>query len=262
MNIVKKIFFYIFIFFVVLYSFFYFYIKPRYVVPVLMYHGVNDNTDSTLNVSVDNFSKQISFLLKNGYNIISLDDLVNGIKNKKEFSSKTIVITFDDGLKDNYTNAFPILKKHNIPATIFLISSYMDNKNEYLTWEQVKYMMEYNIDFGGHTKTHTYLPSIKSRKILQDEILGSKIDIEQNINKEIKYFCYPVGGFNEQIKNIVKEARYKASCATNRGYDRYNNDLYEINRIKITNSDMTKPLHFRAKISGYYNLFRKGKRGY
>jgi len=260
MRISKKILSFILVTALLFFSFYFFYMRPRHVVPILMYHSV-DNRDSTLCVTEENFLRQMTFLHENGYSVISLDDLVHGIEKKARFAPKTLVITFDDGFKDNYTNAFPILERYNMPAIIFLITSYMNTHEGYIKWDQARLMMEKDIDFGAHTRHGVYLPEVESQERLWEEIAGCKKDIELKIGKEVRYFCYTVGGFNERVKEIVKKADYKGACTTNRGLDRSNRDVYELNRIKITNSDMNKPFHFRAKLSGYYNLFRRLKAG-
>ena len=96
-----------------------------------MYHGVgNQQTDFNLDIpsliiSIKNFEKQINYLCKS-YNIISMYDLASHIKKKISFPSNSVIITFDDGLKNNFINAFPILQKYNIKATVFLITDYID----------------------------------------------------------------------------------------------------------------------------------------
>jgi len=212
-------------------------------------------------VAPENFSRQIKYLNRAGYSVIPLDELIQGIKNRKKFPLKTVVITFDDGFEDNYLNAFPVLARYKMPAIIFIMTDYVGKKEGYLTWDQIRVMMNNGIDFGGHPRTGQYLPSIKTEKELFFEIAGCKSDIESNIGKEVKYFCYPIGGFNNEVKKVVKESGFKGACTTNRGFDKLNKDVYELNRIKITNSDTVKPFHFRAKLSGYYNLFRHGKKG-
>ncbi|MDD5634554.1 MAG: polysaccharide deacetylase family protein [Candidatus Omnitrophica bacterium] len=237
------------------------YIKPQRVVPILMYHAVGDVKGNTLYVSPENFKKQMTFLHDRGYTVISLDKLVDAIASGVKFMPKTVVVTFDDGLKDNYINAFPVLVKYNMPATIFLITGSVDKRENYLNWDQVELMAKNNIDFGGHTRNNVYLPEVTDDNKLRAEIDGSKKDIEENTGREVKYFCYPTGGFNENIKRIVAESGYKGACTTNRGLVRGNTDVYELKRVKVTNSDMEKPFHFKAKISGYYNLFRKIRPG-
>ena len=239
--------------------FFFGYMRPRYVLPILMYHGVSDVEGTSLYVKPEVFARQMEFLRDNGYKVISLDEFVSGTRAGREFGAKTIVITFDDGFEDNYLNAFPVLVKYRMPATIFLITGYVGREKGYLNWDQVRVMYENGIDFGGHTRNNVYLPSAGGKAALEEEIEGPREDILSGLGAEAEYFCYPTGGFNEEIKNMVKAAGYKGACTTNRGYDRYNRDLYELKRVKITNSDATRPFHFRAKLSGYYNLFRSLK---
>lgn len=243
-------------------SLFYFgYIKPRRVTPILMYHAVSSTRGSTMHVSPSNFSNQMKFLKDKGFKVISLDELVENIQKGKTFLPRTVAITFDDGYEDNYLNAFPVLEKYKMPATIFIITDYVDISKGYLKWDQVLLMMKNNIDIGGHTKSNVYLPSVSDEKKLWYEIAGCKKAIELKTGQECGYFCYPTGGFNSEVKRVVKEAGYKGACTTNRGFDKMNRDVYELNRIKVTNSDTSKPFHFRAKLSGYYNIFRSSKSG-
>ena len=242
--------------FVCISSFFWF--APRHTVPILMYHSV-DNKAGTFFVSPENFAKQMEYIKKNGYEVITLDELVGSIRNKEHLKRNKVVITFDDGYQDNFINAYPVLKKYQFPATIFLITDFIDKNPAFLSWSEVKIMSKDKISFGGHTKTHFYLGSVTDDKIVLNEIAGSKKAIEQQINMPVNYFCYPGGGFNERVKALVVRAGYQGACATNRGFADFNSDVYELKRIKVTNSDANKPFSFWAKLSGYYNLFRKGR---
>src|SRR4030042_6933398 len=99
--------------------------RKQYVLPILMYHSVKPSVPAgnRLIVSADTFERQMDFLKKPRNNVLNLEDAASFIENRKKLPSKSIVLTFDDGYKDNYTYAFPILKKYNLPATIFLILS-------------------------------------------------------------------------------------------------------------------------------------------
>ena len=259
MRFFKKLIAAIFLVVLVAGSFYFFYMQPRYTVPVLMYHSIATEPTDSLSVTPENFQKQMQYLRDAGYAVISLDELVDAILAGKKFSRKEVVLTFDDGIEDNYIKAFPVLSKYDMPAIIFLETANIGSQDMYLTWDQVRLMAKNNIAFGAHATAGAYLPSIKDEQVLVSEIVSSKSGIEGQIGKEVKYFCYPTGGFNDRIKEIVRNAGYKGACATNRGFDKLNSDVYEINRIKVTDSDMNKPFNFRAKLSGYYNLFRKGK---
>jgi peptidoglycan/xylan/chitin deacetylase (PgdA/CDA1 family) len=226
-----------------------------------MYHYVN-NSGSSLSVTPEAFEKQMKYLRDHNYHVISLDAFVDGKRSGRKFAHNTVVITFDDGQRDNYTNAFPVLKEYDMPATIFLITQSIGQRDSFLTWEQVKEMSADGlIDFGAHTQHNVYLPDADMETITA-EVTGSKRDIEQRLGEPAHHFCYPSGGFTPEAKHIVKQAGYLSALTTNRGYDRENDDLYELMRVKVTDSDAMEPFHFWGKLSGYYNLFRSAKSGY
>ena len=239
---------------------FVFWVRDRYVVPILTYHhvGVPSAKWRLNSVSEKSFEYQMAFMKRHGFEVISFDDLVEGIKKGHEFSRNTVVLQFDDGYEDNYKYAFPILKKYGFPAMVFLVSDKI-GAPYFLSWDEVKEMEKYNFLAGAHTRHHVYLPRA-GRAQAQDEIAGSKKIIEDHLGHGIDYFCYPSGGFNEDIKRIVREAGYKAAVTTNRGKDRFNVDLYELKRIHMNNTDdRYSGLILWFKLSGYYNLFRQFK---
>jgi len=242
-------------------GFYAFYMGPRRVIPILMYHSISGDKSSTLNVSPENFERQMAFLKDQGYSVISLEEAVESIKKGRRFIPGTVVLTFDDGYRDNFLNAFPVVSRYGMPATIFLITDYVGRNPDYMTWDHVRLMIKNGIDFGGHTRTNVYLPSVNDPEKLEWEIAGCREDIRVNTGGEADHFCYPTGGFNAKVKEAVRSAGYKAACTTNRGKDRLNRDVYELKRVKVTNSDTTKPLHFRAKLSGFYNVFRSTRAG-
>ncbi len=241
-----------------------FWLRDRYVVPILTYHNVSESRQPSgssyqdlNNVTPSSFAYQMKFLKDRGYQVISFDDLVNGIKDGRVFARNTVVIQFDDGYEDNYTNAFPVLKEHGFPAMVFLVSDLIGTKG-YLSWDQVKEMDAHHFKAGAHTRRHAYLPDLDPDQV-RDQLAGSKRIIEANLGHGIDYLVYPSGGFNEMTKQIAKESGFKAASTTNRGFDRLNRDLFEIKRIRVKDSDRDFALW--AKLSGYYNLFRKSKAG-
>jgi peptidoglycan/xylan/chitin deacetylase (PgdA/CDA1 family) len=239
-----------------------FWLRDRYVVPILTYHhvGIPSGKWRLNTVSESSFEYQMSFMKRHGFNVISFNDLVEGIKQGHEFARNTVVIQFDDGYEDNYTYAFPVLKKYGFPAIVFLVSDKVGTP-DFLTWDEVREMEKYGFMAGAHTRHHVYLPRA-STNILLDEIAGSKKIIEEHLGHPIDYFAYPSGGFTEEVKRMAKEAGYKAAVSTNRGKDRFNVDLYELKRIHMNNTDnQYSGLIMWIKLSGYYNLFRQFKNG-
>jgi peptidoglycan/xylan/chitin deacetylase (PgdA/CDA1 family) len=241
------------------------FIVPRYTVPILMYHSIGGcSTGNNNHVSLENFTKHMRYIKSRGYQVISLAELVERIKNKKPINHNLVVITFDDGHQDNYISAFPLLKEYGFPATIFIITGEIGREG-FLTWAQTKEMFSTGIDIGAHTRNEVYLPGLSGYGALGEEIRGPLKDIKNNIGYDAKYFSYPTGGFNEEIKRLVKEAGYQGACTTNRGKERKGQDVYELKRVKMTNADTTlwwKPFALRVKLSGYYNVFRRVKDGH
>lgn len=254
---------------------YFFWLSPGYEVPILTYHYfgydsiIEGKSVPLLFVAPDNFEKQMRYLKEKGCRVISLDMLAESIKKGRKFPPNTVVITVDDGHKSFFTYAYPILKKYGFPATIFLVSDSIGVNKDYLNWNEIKKMSKDNISFGGHTRNHIYLPLIEKKDVLWNEIAGCKEIIEKQMGRRIDYFSYPVGGFTEEVKMLVEKAGYKGACTTNRVPDGFNKDIYALGRISIRNSspyfsfsNLYQPISFRAKLSGYYNFFRKRKSGF
>ena len=237
--------------------------RDKYVVPIMMYHRIDAGVTTELDtVSPEVFELQMAFLKTHGYHILSVDELVDGLKQGKELPRNSVVITFDDGYENNFLYAFPVLKKYQFPAMFFISPGRRGTLrgNKYLELDQIKIMLDGGMDFGSHGMTQAYLPDSSEEEQLY-EIQESKRVLEQELGVPIEYFAYPIGGFGEGIKDKIKEADYKAAFATNRGHDRFNKDLYEINRIKFSNKN-TSRIVLWAKLHGYYNLFRRMKKPY
>ena len=243
-------------FVVVLIGGFALWLSDKYVVPIMMYHRVNTVAlPDTVMVSPESFRRHMKFLKQN-YHVISMDELVQGIKERKRFPRNSVVITFDDGYDDNYQTAFPILKEYDL-AAIFFVPPANVGKEHHLTWPQIKEMLGSGQMIGSHTYNETYLPSL-SLEEQKKSINESKKLLEAQLGQKIDYFSYPVGGFSEEIKKMVQDAGFKGACTTNRGKIRFNKDMYELKRIRFGDSDNSEMI-LRIKLSGYYNLFRKSR---
>jgi peptidoglycan/xylan/chitin deacetylase (PgdA/CDA1 family) len=169
-----------------------------------------------------------------------------------------VIITFDDGYEDNYNIVFPLLKKYNLTAVIFLVSKL--TRNEWgiaegepafnlLNDEQIKEMRHYGIEFGSHTQTHRDLLRLKSEETFK-EINESKKDLEKRIGSPISAFAYPFGGINENIKKMVRDSGYEFGISTNTGPFKLNEDLMQIRRIEV--SKKTSLGAFKWKVGGKY----------
>ncbi len=227
-----------------------------YEVPILMYHSIS-NKKCNICVSEDKFLKQMSFIKKRRYKVLSLADYCYLLKEKKRPPSHAVIITFDDGYKDNL-KAVRILKEFNFPATIFVIVNRI-GKDNYLSYEDIRnFLKNTKVRIGSHTFSHKYLPSL-NKKDLEEEIKLSKKILEDIFKVKIETISYPVGGFNKEVLKIVKEAGYICGCTTNRGFSKKLN-RFALRRIKVTQKDT--PFTLWAKLSGFYYFFKKIKPPY
>lgn len=241
----------------------------KYEIPVLMYHQfVKDKSEGgkiKLFVTEKQFEFQLKVLKFLGYKTITFKDLEKiGLENR--FNEKYIIITVDDGYEDNYNILFPLLKKYNMKAVIFLVSNLKYNKwtmesdNEkrftLMNDEQVLEMQQSgNIQFGGHTLTHVSL-SNTSYDNANFEILEDKKITEKRLNTNLNVFAYPFGHRLEETKEIVKKANYKFAVSTDTGSGIFTEDLFDIRRTAI---DKTSFIDFLRKISPSYAQYKNKK---
>lgn len=196
---------------------------PRRGFTALMYHHIGTLSDENdeqfpFTVSPEMFAQQLDFLKQHGYTPISEQDLHRAYTEGKTDIKKPVILTFDDGHADNFTALFPLLKKHNVPVLIFLITDRVGNAG-YLTWDQVRQMHQSGlVSFGSHTCTHRRLRSLPDEEIWQ-EITQSKKILEEQLGAPVLSFCYPfgAGGFDKRVRPKVLQAGYVFDFSTKKG---------------------------------------------
>ena len=231
-----------------------------YVPVIIMYHSVgSENIDiggyeDKLNVPMQVFRDQMRFLSEHDYKVIPLENFVNKIKRGEKIPRKTIAITFDDGLRNNFLMAYPILKEYNFPATFFVISGFVGQKS-YVTWDDLSAMSKDVISIGSHTLFHKWLPD-KKRPEIEKELVESRIMLENNTGRKVLTLSYPLGGFSEEVKEMAREAGYIGACATNPGREYRSDDPYALKRIRISASSKNVFV-FLVETSGYYTFIKE-----
>ena len=231
-----------------------------YVPVILMYHSVGEKATALdgygpkLSVSRDAFRKQMKFLRDRNYKVIPLEEFIERIKAGKKIPSRTVAITFDDGLKNNFTDAYPILKEYSLPATIFVITDSV-GKEKFLTWSDMITMQENNISMGSHTASHAWLPDLDEMGLFA-ELLGSRGTLEERTGKKVKTLSYPLGGFNDKVKEAARKLGYIGAVATNPGPAYPDGDPYALKRIRISMTSDNLFI-FWIETSGYYTFIKE-----
>lgn len=195
-------------------------------VPILYYHRINDVIDGLeeLHVKPAEFDKQMKYLKDNGYTSITFDEL-----DKSENIQKPFIITFDDGYEDNYTYAYPILKKYGFKATVFLVESFVGNPS-ILNKDEIHEMQDL-VNFQSHTISHPDLRNISPAEA-EKEIVQSKAKLEELTGKKVNVFCYPSGFFNTTALNLVSK-NYQYAVLNGGGIYTTGDNPYQIKRVYV-----------------------------
>lgn len=181
--------------------------KPRHWPRLLMYHSIANDTPTGMNTPPSVFEWQIAWLSKQGYRFCTVSELLANTSKEKK-----IAITFDDGFANNYHQAFPILKKYQAKATIYLAPQIADI--EKLSPAQITEMQASGlIEFGAHSMSHVNLSQIDDGQA-QVEITGSKQQIQQLTGQPCNSFAYPFGRFNAQTVALVQGAGFVSAVTT------------------------------------------------
>lgn len=220
------------------------------IAPVLLYHKIDwPAKDSRVRGGFTppaRFARQMEYLKKRGHVFYTASELIEHYRERGEFPAKGIALTFDDGWRDNYLNAFPVLKRLGIRATIFVIPSCIgqtsakaqaegESGREHLTREEILEMSRHGIEFGSHSMNHRLLHEISPTDV-EFEIEESKRQLENLLDRPCKVFAYPAGFFTEQAQRVLERTGHLAAFTTVYGPSEPL-DLYALNRTEILRRD-------------------------
>lgn len=209
-------------------------------VPILIYHGMRphrEGDDSLVrfyNVEPIPFERQLKYLRDNGYTSISLDYLSLVLDKKRDLPVNPVIITFDDGWGSQYKYAFPLLKKYNFTATFFIFTNGIDKEN-FLTSEQIKEMIDAGMTIGAHTVSHGYLFKETDEDKIKKEIIESKKFLEDKFGISVTDFAYPFGHYNDDILKIIKESGFNTARTTYNGIYHTKDDVYILKGFEVSN---------------------------
>ncbi|MGC9332506.1 MAG: polysaccharide deacetylase family protein [Anaerolineae bacterium] len=211
--------------------------------PILMYHHIvaappgANVYERDLSVTPKNFEHQLHYLKQEGYESITLNDLVLHLTRGTRLPPKPIILTFDDGYVDAYTHAFPLLKRFGFTGTFFLISAPVDANNPaFLSWDQVQEMHEDGMRFEPHSYDH---PDMRNRgfQFVVFQILAPKEAIEARTGEPCRFFAYPSGRYDEFVIDVLRSAHYWGSVLTAQGATHTYDDLFTLRRVRVQGAD-------------------------
>jgi len=238
-------------------------------IPILMYHSVADMSDQDMHsyyqttISPAAFEEQMSFLCRNHYVAINLNDALQQLQDQKSNGRrKVVVLTFDDGYRDLYTQAFPILEKYGFKATAFLSTGFIGKRplhfqrTECLSWTDVRELHRYGMSFGSHSVTHPKLRYL-DETTLQHELTHSRDTIQEELGSTVDSFSYPFAfpeedkKFTRKLRNLMGTAGYAIGVSTILGTASLSDDRLFLKRLPMSSEDDLAL--FKAKLEGAYD---------
>jgi peptidoglycan/xylan/chitin deacetylase (PgdA/CDA1 family) len=211
----------------------------REVVPILMYHHVGvpgpgaDAIRRDLSVSPEAFEAQLRYLIERGYEPVTLNSLIMHLQLGHGLPPKPVVLTFDDGFKDQYSNAYPLLKKYGFVGTFFIITLFADEERpEYMSWSEIEFLHSNGMEIGSHSYTHPSLRG-KSYDYVVWQVLGSREAIEARIGEPVRFFSYPSGQYDELTIDVLRSAGYWSAVTVEAGSLQTAESPFELRRIRV-----------------------------
>jgi peptidoglycan/xylan/chitin deacetylase (PgdA/CDA1 family) len=228
---------------------------------VVAFHRVRDTDQpEALSVSVRTFERYCRFFSRH-FKVVPLRDLVDklerGVKPQHE-----LAITFDDGYRDNFENAAPLLERFSLPATFFVVTQWMGTdivpwwdrkmglRYPWMSWDEVRSLHERGFDIGSHTRTHVDLGSAEAVRAA-GEILGARRDLEQQLSASVDLFAYPYGrpgNLAAANRDLVREAGFRCCCSCFGGVVDVDTDPFHLTRIPIS-SHQVSPHQFGFELA-------------
>lgn len=191
----------------------------------LLYHIINRSVCDKIALAEEAFEAQLSYLQTNGYTVLSLEQAIDILEGTHTAPRRAILLTFDDGYRDNFSTALPLLQSYGMVATEFVISAYVGRNNRWnpkacydvnhMTWDELRLWQQAGCSIGGHTHTHLCMTRLDEIE-LYGEVVRNKSVLEEHLETPMRAFSYPYGAFNPLVQHVVSEL-YEVAFAVDNG---------------------------------------------
>lgn len=186
--------------------------QQSFTLPILMFHYIQDIPATTkdqlgyrLSYAPQKLDQLLDFFEEHAITPLTFRDLKAIVEGRQTPPKRAVILSFDDGHLDHYTNAFPVLRKHHAKAVFFVIAGKPDQDPRFATRDQIRELASAGFEIGSHSVSHSNLASLGSKR-LREEVFESKARIEKEIGLPVLSFCYPAGRYDARVLKLVKES--------------------------------------------------------
>lgn len=226
-------------------------------VPILAYHRFGPTVADSMTVTTKVFEAQLQWLKDHQYTVIPLRTLVNYLKGEGPAPPpKSVVITVDDGHKTVWTEMLPLVRKYNIPVTLFIYPSCISNASYAMTYQQLQELQQTGLfDIQGHTFWHPNFKRDKKKlkpaeyqKLMETQLQKSKAVLEKKMATKVDLLAWPFGIYDEELEKEAQKAGYVAAFSIDRRHASKAEKMLEQPRYLMQNGDGLKG--FEAIVTG------------
>jgi peptidoglycan/xylan/chitin deacetylase (PgdA/CDA1 family) len=210
---------------------------PTYV-PILMYHYVRvnpnprDHAGFVLSVTPTDFAVQMLYLYKYGFHVVSLHEAVEAIATHRALPPHPVVLTFDDGYRDFYSTAAPVLRQLGFTATDYIITGFTSN-SRFMDWSMIEALDQEGFTMADHTVNHQALNAM-SPAMAQWEMLQAKHDLEAHLGHPVVDLAYPGGDFTASVARQAQQLGFESAVTTEFGPLHTPATLWTMTRMRVS----------------------------
>ncbi len=219
--------------------------EPTVRVPILIYHSVRPDfggqtkSQTEYSVTPEELDAELAYIHSHGYTVISLDELQKDILTGTTSPvAKPVVLTFDDGWKNEFEYALPILKKYNDTATFFIFTNPIGRDKRFMTWDDVHVLESAGMTIGAHSLSHPYFPKLTPEE-MRREVADSKKTLETHLGHPVLHFATPFGFTSPQLVTILQESGFTTGRTTYWGATHSASDVMKLSGY-LVERDMKK----------------------
>ncbi|MGD1016403.1 MAG: polysaccharide deacetylase family protein [Roseiarcus sp.] len=215
-------------------------------VPILLYHRFDaSRAGSSMTVTTPVFEQQLNWLADHGYKVARLGEVVDALRSGGRIDPRTVVITVDDSWRSQYTEMFPIILRHGVPVTLFVVAHVVSMESAELTWGEIDEMTKSGlVDVQSHTSTHPNFNYARASKrpadfaaFVVNELQGSKATLETRFKRPVPYLAWPYGVFNPDLERAAVAAGYSAAFIVGGRRAGAGDDRFAVPRIGVSDAD-------------------------
>lgn len=241
-------------------------------IPILMYHQVIPQSSPVFRkyaITPRAFAQQMAWLARAGYSTINLDMLLAYRRGQLEIRRRPVIITFDDGYRDLFEHAVPILESHGFTAVFYLVTGLMGRTSRWLVaergvefpvmdWDAARQLSAAGFACGAHTVSHPRLPNLPEAAC-RGELVQSRLILEEQLGHEVRHLAYPFGRYSDRVRAIAAESGYQTACSVDIGISTAKDDVLALHRVPVSGYDSLVDFIWRLRTAYPLGEWLRGK---